>query len=161
MELKVKRLTSTSSLPYRATEGSAGMDLYADLVGRGGEMRLEAKNQEDVRITIQPHEVVAIPTGLALGIPKGYECQVRPRSGLAIKRGITVANAPGTIDSDYRGEVKVLLYNMSNISQQIVHGERVAQLVLARVPVVTLKEVSQLSKTERGPKGLGSSGTTQ
>lgn len=159
VQLKIKKLTVTSILPFRATEGSSGMDLYADLVGRGGEMRLDAKGGINVKITIQPGDVVSIPTGLALDIPEGSEGQIRSRSGLAFKRHISVANAPGTIDSDYRGEVKVLLYNMGKVPQQIVHGERIAQLVIAKVEMIPIKEVAELSDTTRGEGGFGSTGT--
>src|SRR5438046_754425 len=113
--------TSNNSLPHYATEGAAGMDVRAFL-------------QEP--ITLQPLERTAVPTGIFLEIPFGYEVQVRPRSGLALKQGITCLNTPGTIDSDYRGEVKVILINLSAEIQNIHSGERIAQLVLSKVETV-------------------------
>ena len=135
--------TSQNNLPAYETLSSAGMDVRADL-------------KED--ITLQPLERKLIPTGLFLEIPHGYEVQVRPRSGLAYKNGVTVLNAPGTIDADYRGEVGVLLVNLSNEPFTIVSGDRIAQLVVAKVEQIEWKPTSQLSDTERGEGGFGSTG---
>lgn len=137
------RNQSTNELPDYATQGSAGMDIRAHLT--------EA-------VTLQPMERKLIPTGLFLEIPMGYEVQIRPRSGLAYKHGITVLNSPGTIDSDYRGEVGVLLINLSNDAFVIENGERVAQMVVAAHEQASWKTVSELSDTDRGAGGFGSTG---
>lgn len=134
---------SKHPLPEYQTSGSAGMDLCANL---------------DEPITIQPLERVIIPTGLFIAIPQGFEAQIRPRSGMAIKKGITVINAPGTIDSDYRGELKVGLVNLSNETQVIPDGERIAQMVLAKHEVVTWQLVDTLDETVRGEGGFGHTG---
>ena len=126
------------------TEASAGMDLRADL-------------SEDV--VLKPLERAMIPTGLRIELPLGYEAQVRPRSGLAAKHGITVLNSPGTIDADYRGEIKVILVNLSNENFTIKHGERIAQMVIAKHKTATLIEVAELSQTQRGEGGFGHTGT--
>jgi dUTP pyrophosphatase len=128
-------------LPRHMTEGAAGMDLLAD----------EA-------CTLSPLGRARVPTGLALAIPRGFEGQVRPRSGLAAKLGVTVLNAPGTIDSDYRGELQVLLVNLSDVPAVIVRGDRIAQLVIARVERSELIEVPALDATARGSGGFGSTG---
>jgi len=134
---------SNNPLPFYSTEQSAGMDLYASLP--------EPKE-------LQPMERALIPTGIFIAIPENYEAQVRPRSGLAIKNGITVLNAPGTIDADYRGEVKVILINLSNEPFIIRNGDRIAQLVVAKYEKIVWNEVEKLSETERGEGGFGSSG---
>jgi len=131
------------ALPTYATEGAAGMDIRSWL-------------KEPV--LLQPLDRIAIPTGLYLQIPEGYEGQVRPRSGLALNFGITLLNAPGTIDSDYRGELKVILVNLSEQPCIIRDGERIAQLVFAKVERVSLKQEEHLSATERGHQGFGSTG---
>jgi len=113
----------------------------------------------DAPVTLEPMGRAAIPTGLALSIPGGFEGQVRPRSGLAVKSGVTLANAPGTIDADYRGELKVLLVNLGRESYTIRRGERIAQLVIAPVARATLKLVEELDRSERGENGFGSSGS--
>lgn len=146
MELKVRRVRKEQSplpLPRYQTELSAGMDLQAELA-------------ED-RV-LAPLERAAIPTGLALELPPGFEGQVRPRSGLALKSGLTVLNAPGTIDADYRGEVQVLLVNLSSSPVILRRGDRIAQLVVAPVTRARLVEVSELTDTERGTGGFGSTG---
>lgn len=135
--------TSANPLPAYATVGSAGMDLYAN-------------NPEP--ITLLPLQREAIPTGIFLEIPVGYEAQVRPRSGLALKHGITCVNSPGTIDSDYRGEVKVILVNLGAEPVTIQSGERVAQLVVAQYERVAWQPVASLSESERGTGGFGSTG---
>ena len=129
--------------PAYATELSAGVDLKANL---------------DQPVTIGPLERTLVPTGLYIALPAGYEAQVRPRSGLAAKYGITVLNTPGTIDADYRGEIKVILVNLSNQSFEIVPGERIAQMVIARHEVAQWEEVDELDQTERGAGGFGSTG---
>jgi len=135
--------TSKNSLPAYETEASAGMDLRANL------------NEE---IVLKPLERALIPTGLRIELPIGYEAQIRPRSGLAAKHGITVLNSPGTIDADYRGEIKVILVNLSNENFAIKHGERIAQMIIAKHETATLCEVSELSQTERGEGGFGHTG---
>ncbi|MBI3238529.1 MAG: dUTP diphosphatase [Flavobacteriia bacterium] len=137
------RNQSSNELPEYATAGAAGLDIRAHL---------------SEAITLQPLERRLIPTGLFLEIPLGYEVQIRPRSGLAFKHGITVLNSPGTIDSDYRGEVGVLLINLSNEAFVIENGERVAQMVVAAHEQASWKEVSELSDTDRGAGGFGSTG---
>ena len=135
--------TSQNNLPAYETLSSAGMDVRAAL---------------NEPVILQPLERKLIPTGLFLEIPHGYEVQVRPRSGLAYKNGVTVLNAPGTIDADYRGEVGVLLVNLSNESFTIVSGDRIAQLVVAKVEQIYWKPTNQLSETQRGEGGFGSTG---
>lgn len=136
--------TSSNPLPEYATNGSSGMDLRADLT--------EA-------VTLNPMERKLIPTGLTIEIPEGYEAQVRPRSGLAVKQGITCLNTPGTIDSDYRGEIKVILINLDGNPQTINPGERIAQLIFTKIEKVTLHLVQQLNTTERGAGGFGHTGS--
>ena len=131
------------SLPAYATAQSAGMDLRANL---------------DESIVLHPLEHRLIPTGLFISLPEGYEAQVRPRSGLAFKHGITVLNAPGTIDADYRGEIGVLLVNLSNTDFVVNDGERIAQMVIARHEQGNFIEVDQLDETERGAGGYGHTG---
>lgn len=135
---------SSNSLPQYSTQFSAGMDVRANL---------------SEPITLEPLQRCMVPTGLFLEIPAGYEVQVRPRSGLAAKKGITVLNAPGTIDADYRGEVCVILVNLSSEPFVIEHGERVAQLVLAKHEVIEWSETDELAGSERGTGGFGSTGT--
>lgn len=130
-------------LPAYATEQSAGMDLRANI---------------DESITLNPMERRIIPTGLYIALPPGYEAQVRPRSGLAFKHGITVLNSPGTIDADYRGEIGVLLVNLSTEPFVITEGERIAQMVIARHEQGQFEEVDQLDQTERGEGGYGHTG---
>lgn len=129
--------------PSYATEGSAGVDLKANI---------------DDPITLAPLQRVVVPTGLRIALPKGTEAQVRPRSGLAAKHGITVLNTPGTIDADYRGEVGVILINLSDKDFVINPGERIAQMVLARYERFEWEDVEQLDNTSRGEGGLGSTG---
>ena len=129
--------------PAYATELSAGVDLKANL---------------EESVTIGPLERTLVPTGLYIALPAGYEAQVRPRSGLAAKFGITVLNTPGTIDADYRGEIKVILVNLSNQPFEIVPGERIAQMVIARHEKATWEEVEELDQTVRGDGGFGSTG---
>ena len=135
--------TSTNELPAYRTAGAAGLDIRANL---------------EEPIVLAPLQRTLVPTGLFLEIPEGYEVQVRPRSGLAAKHGITVINAPGTIDSDYRGEVKVPIVNLSDESFTIAHGERIAQMIFAKYERVTFQQVEELSDTQRGTAGFGSTG---
>lgn len=134
---------SKHATPSYETEGAAGMDLRANI--------------EDA-ITLKPLERVIIKTGLFIALPVGFEAQVRPRSGLAAKKGITVLNSPGTVDADYRGEIGVILVNLSNEDFVVNDGERVAQLVIAKHERVNWKEVTVLDETERGSGGFGSTG---
>lgn len=143
LNVNVKRLDPTVELPAYAYEGDAGLDLRAN-----------------ESVDIAPFERVLIPTGLAISIPDGYAGFVQPRSGMALKRGLTIANTPGLIDAHYRGELKVIAVNLD--SQQTIHierGERIAQLVIQQVPVVYLTEVDELDETDRGSGGFGSSGS--
>jgi dUTP pyrophosphatase len=133
------------ALPAYQSAGAAGLDLLAAVP------RVSP-------ITLAPGERKLIPTGFALAIPQGFEAQVRPRSGLALKHGVTVLNSPGTIDSDYRGELQVLLINLSDTPFPITRGERIAQLVVAPVVQATWHEVAALPVTDRGPGGFGSTG---
>ena len=135
---------SKHPLPQYATEHSAGMDLRANLIAS---------------ITLAPGQRALVPTGLFLELPEGTEAQVRPRSGLAFKHGITVLNAPGTIDADYRGEVGVLLVNLGTESFEVKDGERIAQLVVAKYTRITLAETDDLRASERGAGGFGHTGT--
>ncbi|MBR1705676.1 MAG: dUTP diphosphatase [Bacteroidales bacterium] len=135
---------SPYALPAYATPLSAGLDLKAAL---------------DAPVTLGPLERILVPTGLYIALPEGYEAQVRPRSGLAAKHGVTVLNTPGTIDADYRGEIKVILVNLSGEPFEIVPGERIAQMVIARHERVEWEEVDVLDGTSRGAGGFGSTGT--
>ena len=134
---------SKHATPNYETEGAAGMDLRANI---------------DESITLKPLERAIVKTGLFIALPVGFEAQVRPRSGLAAKKGITVLNAPGTIDADYRGEIGVILVNLSNEDFEIKDGERIAQLVIAKYEQATWEEVAILDETERGSGGFGSTG---
>lgn len=142
MQVKIVNKSSNPSPAY-ATTLSAGMDIRANL-------------QEP--LTLNPLQRMLIPTGLYIALPEGYECQARPRSGLAVKHGITVLNSPGTIDADYRGELKILLVNLSDTPFVIEPGERIAQLVVAKHEHVVWSEVEVLDETERGEGGFGSTG---
>lgn len=135
---------SKHELPKYQTSLSAGMDLKANLDGN--------------RIVLKPGERILIPTGLYIQLPEGYEVQIRPRSGLALKKGITVLNTPGTIDSDYTGEIGVILVNRSDWEFIINDGERIAQMVLNEVPQIVWNEVDSLENTERGDGGFGHTG---
>lgn len=143
MKVKIKKLKAGAELPVQATPGAAGFDVRY----------LGTEN-----VLIMPARAELIPTGLALEIEPGFEVQVRPRSGLARKEFVTVANSPGTIDSDYRGEVGVILHNFGKEPYTVTPGERIAQLVVCAVPEVELEEVEELSTTERGEGGFGSTG---
>lgn len=142
MKVRIVNL-SPYPCPAYATEQSAGLDLKANL---------------EAPITLHPLQRTLVPTGLYIALPKGYEAQVRPRSGLAARHGITVLNSPGTIDADYRGEIRAILVNLSNEPFEIVPGERIAQMVIARHEQVEWEEVDQLDETRRGAGGFGSTG---
>ena len=134
---------STNALPQYATSQSAGIDLRANLAEP---------------VVLKPMERKLIPTGLFIELPEGYEAQIRPRSGLALKHGITVLNTPGTIDADYRGEIGVILINLSTEDFKIVHGERICQMVIARHEQAEWIQVEELNETERGAGGFGHTG---
>ena len=141
--LQIQKLSPRAVVPAYQTELAAGFDLHAAI---------------EAPVQIQPMERVLVGTGLAMGIPPGFEGQVRPRSGLALKRGLTVLNTPGTIDADYRGEVKILLVNVSDKPTQIEPGERIAQMVIATCERVQFQVVPSLGETARGSGGYGSTG---
>jgi len=134
---------SDNPLPHYATEGSSGMDMRAWL---------------DTDIVLQPLERTLVPTGLFIELSEGYEVQVRPRSGLAIKQGLTCLNSPGTVDADYRGELKVILINLSNEPQTIMSGDRIAQMVFQKVEKINWLPVNDINETERGAGGFGHTG---
>jgi dUTP pyrophosphatase len=143
-ELIIKVInTSSNELPHYATEGSSGMDIRAAV---------------DAELTLQPLERRLIPTGIFMEIPLGYEAQVRPRSGLAVNKGITCLNTPGTIDSDYRGEVKVLLVNLSAEPQVIAPSDRIAQIVFVKIEHARITLTEELNHTERASGGFGHTG---
>lgn len=143
--MKVKIVNKSKwDVPAYATPLSAGVDLHANI---------------DENIILKPLERTLVPTGLYMAIPAGYEGQVRPRSGMAAKHGITVLNTPGTIDADYRGEIKVILVNLSNEPFEIVPGERIAQMVFVKHETAEFVEVGSLDETQRGQGGFGSTGT--
>jgi dUTP pyrophosphatase len=146
MRVRIKRLPGARDLPLpsRASPGSAGFDLRAAIDGE---------------VVLRPGERLLVPTGVVLEIPAGWEGQVRPRSGLALRHGIGIVNAPGTIDSDYRGEVAVLLINLGDADFRLRRGDRVAQLVIARVETVEWDEAETLAESGRGDGGFGSTGT--
>ncbi len=142
-KILIKRLSKKVSLPKYETIGSSGMDLVANV---------------EHTLDLLPGKTAIIPTGLAISIPKGFEIQIRPRSGLAAKKKISVLNTPGTIDSDYRGEIKVILINFSENIFKIEKGSRIAQMVLCPVQLAEIKEVDNLEQTVRGEGGFGSTG---
>ena len=144
IEILIKKLTKTALIPKYETAGSSGMDLAADV---------------DDKIDIKPGETQIVPTGLAVSIPQDFEIQIRPRSGLAAKNQISVLNTPGTIDADYRGEIKVILINLGKKSFIVDKGLRIAQMVLCPIIKANIKEVETLDGTVRGSGGLGSTGT--
>ena len=143
-KIQIKKLSNEVLTPKYETSGSSGMDIAAYI-------------KQD--ITIEPGEKALIPTGFSLSIPLGYEVQIRPRSGLAAKKGITILNTPGTIDSDYRGEIKVILINLSKDGFSVKNGERIAQMVVCPIQQAIVEEVKELSETNRGVGGFGSTGT--
>lgn len=143
--VKITRLRDSGlALPSYETDGAAGMDLCADIA--------------DGSFTLKPMQRQLVPTGIAIEIPNGFEMQIRPRSGLAIKHGVTTLNAPGTIDSDYRGEIGVILINLGDTEYTVAHGARIAQMVMAPVTRCIWQETVTLSPTRRGVSGFGSTG---
>jgi dUTP pyrophosphatase len=145
INVKITRLRDNNDLPlpFYATEGSAGMDLFADVT-------------EDV--ILKPGEIKLIPTGIAIELPPGYEAQIRPRSGLALNHGITLLNSPGTIDSDYRGEIKLILINLGKNDFVVKRGDRIAQMVISKYVRIEWDEVKELNITKRGAGGFGHTG---
>ena len=143
IEILIKRLSKSVPIPKYETDGSSGMDLSANIQGP---------------LKIKPGETTIIPTGIALSIPKNYEIQIRPRSGLAAKNQISVLNTPGTIDADYRGEIKVILINLSKKIFVVNKGDRIAQMILCPINKAKLIEVQDLKETDRGTGGFGSTG---
>ncbi|MCE2874409.1 MAG: dUTP diphosphatase [Planctomycetaceae bacterium] len=143
VEIRFKRIHPGAQMPAYQSAEAAGMDLHACL---------------DAPVTLQPGDLARIPLGFIMAIPKGHEGQVRPRSGLAAKFGVTVPNAPGTIDSDYRGEAMVALINLGRAAFTVEHGMRIAQLIVAPVLHVQVREVDELDATQRGSGGFGSTG---
>lgn len=145
MDVFIKRTENAKDLPlprYMSSQ-AAGLDLLANI---------------DSPVTIKPGEIKAIPTGIMLSLPEGYEAQVRPRSGLALKHGITVLNSPGTVDADYRGEITIILINFGSRDFQIYRGDRVAQMVINKIEQAHLIEIDELPESQRGPNGFGSTG---
>ena len=142
--VKVQKITEGARLPVYGSSQAAGADLCACL---GNDT-----------LVIEPHKWAMVPTGIAIALPVGFEAQVRPRSGLAAKKGITVLNSPGTVDSDYRGEVRVILINHSDVPFVIKDGDRIAQMVIARHESASFEVVESLDETERGAGGFGSTG---
>lgn len=140
LKIKLKKLRESVKLPQKMTGNSAGYDIYANIKGE---------------MIVKPKEVVLVPTGFALEIPSGYEAQIRPRSGLAVKHKIGVLNSPGTIDADYRGEVKIILINLGNEDFIIEKNRRIAQMVFSQVPDTVLVETESLSVTKRNRGGFG------
>lgn len=145
MRIAVQRLPHARELPLPAyaTAGSAGLDLLAAI---------------DTEIELRPGARVAVPTGIALALPENHEAQIRPRSGLALNYGVTLLNTPGTIDSDYRGEIKVILINLGEAAFRIARGMKIAQMVVARYERATLRELERLDETQRAAGGFGSTG---
>ena len=145
LEVKVLENGFGLPLPKYETEGAAGLDLFA-------------ATKENKKILIAPNSAEMIPTGIAIAVPSGYEAQIRPRSGLAVKNGITVLNSPGTIDSDYRGEILVILINHSKKDFEVLRGMRIAQMVISKIEQFNLISVDELNTTDRGKDGFGSTG---
>ena len=143
-KIQIKTISNAVLIPKYETPGSSGMDIAAHI---------------EENIIINPGEKALVPTGFSLAIPNGYEVQIRPRSGLATRKSVTVLNTPGTIDADYRGEIKVILINLGKDKFIIENGKRIAQMVVCPVAQVQLEEVEELSETDRGSGGFGSTGT--
>ena len=143
-KIRVKIINASSNaLPEYATKGAAGMDIRANL---------------EKSLVLKPLERYLVPTGLFIELPDGYEAQIRPRSGLAVKQGLTCLNSPGTIDADYRGEIKIILINLSQEEQTILHGDRIAQMVIHQVERIKWKTVKSISETKRHAGGFGHTG---
>jgi dUTP pyrophosphatase len=146
VRVRVQRLRPGARLPRRQTPGSSGWDLHACL---------------EEPLELPPAGRCSVPTGLAVAVPRGYELQIRPRSGLSIHHGVTLLNPPGTVDADYRGEVRVLLVNLSDVPFVVRNGDRIAQMVLSLVPGGELEDVPRLEETERGAGGFGHTGLNE
>lgn len=148
IQVPIKRLAGQEDLPLPAyqSELAAGMDLYAAVPA-------------DKPLTMDPGQIILVPTGIAIAVPPGFEAQVRPRSGLALRHGITLANTPGTIDADYRGEIRLILINLGPDPYEITRGMRIGQILVKPVPVTQWLEVSQLPSTDRGDGGFGHTGS--
>ena len=144
VDILIKKKSKSITLPKYESRGASGVDISAHI---------------QKSITIKPNSKAIIPTGLFLSIPDGYEIQIRPRSGLAAKKSISILNTPGTIDSDYRGEIKVILINLGNKTFKVEKGSRIAQMVLCPIEKAKIREVEDLEKTYRGSGGFGSTGT--
>lgn len=146
VKVSIRRLSGNGDvpLPSKATESSAGFDLRASV---------------DETVVIPPGGRKLVPTGIAIALPEGFEAQIRPRSGLAIKKGLTLLNTPGTVDADYRGEIKVILVNLGQDGVEVRRGDRIAQMVVQQLPEAVLEEVESLPDTERGSGGFGHTGT--
>jgi dUTP pyrophosphatase len=142
LKINIKKLTSTAQIPKRMTTHSAGYDLFADL---------------EAEVIIAPKQVALIKTGIAISLPEGYEAQIRPRSGLAINHKIGILNSPGTIDSDYRGEIQVILYNFGEADFKVAPLMRIAQMVISKHEILTFQETDDLDETDRGSGGFGHS----
>jgi dUTP pyrophosphatase len=149
IDVRFKRLSPQAILPEYKTAHAAGMDLSACLPGESGGAE---------GVTLAPGQIRLVPLGFAIALPVGFEAQIRPRSGLATKHGVTVPNAPGTVDADYRGEMMVALINLGSSAYTIRHGDRIAQMVIARHEVARLVVVDELDETARGAGGFGSTG---
>ena len=146
VEVRIQRLPHAPGLPEYATEGSAGLDIAAAIAG-------------DEPLELAPGARALVPTGLRLAVPEGWEAQIRPRSGLALRHGLTLPNSPGTIDSDYRGELQVIVMNAGAEPVRIERGMKIAQLLLKPAPRIAWRECAELDATERGEGGFGSTGT--
>ncbi len=145
IKVEIKRLSSHHDIPLPSyvSKGSSGCDLRASV---------------DSPITLNPGEIQLVPTGLAISVPSGYEAQIRPRSGLALKKGISIVNSPGTIDADYRGEIGIILINLSDTDFEVNDGERICQMVINKVETISWSEVGSLEDSERGEGGFGHTG---
>lgn len=152
VKLRIKKLDEKAVIPQYAHEGDAGFDFSAIVSEK------DAMGEYVDKVIIQPGEKYIAKTGLAMAIPMGYELQVRPRSGLAYKHGITIINSPGTVDSTYRGQVMIILLNTGTVPFEIQNGDRIAQGVINKLPIVEITEVEDLDETERGEGGFGSTG---
>jgi len=167
IEVKIINKSGSLQLPTLATSGSVGYDLHACFDGETDKIKAFNERGEEYSIklnktsyiNLSPHSRILIPTGLYIQLPNGYEAQIRPRSGLALKSGITVLNTPGTIDSDYRGEIGVILFNTTSIPIAITHGMKIAQMVINKVEIAKFISTNELDETERNEGGFGHTGT--
>ena len=155
MKLKIKKLDKRAIIPQYQSTGAAGFDLHA-IVDDSYEHSLKIDDKD--YLMIAPRTQCIVKTGLAFEVPPGYELQIRPRSGLAFKQQITITNTPGTLDSDYRGELRIALYNLGENEYRLFHGDRIAQAIINKIELVEIEEVLELSSTERDKGGFGSTG---